>query len=228
PKAEAFRIIRSNIDFILKDLEKHTKRVFITSTRAQEGKSHTSTNLASSISFSEKKAILVEMDIRVPTIINYLKDKPTTKIGLSEFLADKSIHPEDIIIKQDDNMYLDVIPSGAIPPNPSELLMTQRVESLFDYLDGKYDYVIVDVPAVGLVSDTLLVSKFADMFIYVVSADNIDKHHLATVAKPLYANKRLPRMNMLLNGTNFDKKGYGYGYGYGNNPNRKKKWYKFF
>src|SRR5690606_39092208 len=130
-----------------------------------------------------------------------------SKVGLSDYLADKHIRPDEIVTKLDDNRYLDIIASGTIPPNPSELLMSPRVEELFNYFEDKYDYIIVDASAVGLVSDTLLVSKFADMFIYVVSADNIDKRHLAAIAKPLYADKRLPRMNLLLNGTNFDKKG---------------------
>lgn len=227
PKAESFRILRSNIDFVLKDHKTNAKKIFITSTRAQEGKSHTSINLALSISFSKKPVLLIEMDIRVPKIMQYLEEKPTVEVGLSDYLADKDINPDEIVSKIKYNNYLDVIASGTIPPNPSELLMSKRVEELFDYFEYKYDYIIVDTSAVGLVSDTLLVSKFADMFIYVVSADNIDKRHLAAVAKPLYVDNRLPKMYMLLNGTNFDKKGYGYGYGYGNNPNKKKKWYEF-
>lgn len=226
-KAEAFRILRSNIDFLLKSHGNKAKKIFITSTRAQEGKSHTSTNLASSISFSEKSVLLIEMDIRVPKVMQYLKEKQSTKIGLSDYLADKNLSPDTIVTKLKNNEYLDVIPSGTIPPNPSELLMSPRVQELFEYFEGKYDYIIVDGSAVGLVSDTLLVSKFADMFIYVVSAGNIDKRHLIAVAQPLYDDNRLPNMNLLLNGTNFDKKGYGYGYGYGNNPNKKKKWYQF-
>ncbi|REE25783.1 capsular exopolysaccharide synthesis family protein [Winogradskyella pacifica] len=227
PKAEAFRIIRSNIDFLLKKNSSKSKKIFITSTRAQEGKSHTSTNLATSISFSERTVLLIEMDIRVPKIMQYLKEKPSTEIGLSDYIADKSIKLNAIINKLKNNEYLDVISSGTIPPNPSELLMSDRVKDLFEYFEDKYDYIIVDTSAVGLVSDTLLVSKFADMFIYVVSANNVDKRQLAAVAKPLYNDKRLPNMNILLNGTDFGKKGYGYGYGYGNNPHKKKKWYYF-
>lgn len=227
PKAEAFRILRSNIDFILKEHKSGAKKVFITSTKAQEGKSHTSTNLASSISFSDKKVLLIEMDIRVPTIMNYLEEKVPRKIGLTDYIGDKSIHPDDIVVHVENNKFLDIIPSGAIPPNPSELLMSDRVQDLFDYFENKYDYILADVSAAGLVSDTLLVSKFADMFIYVVSANNIDKRQLVAVAKPLFENNRLPKMNLLLNGTDFDKKGYGYGYGYGSNPSNKKKWFSF-
>ena len=167
------------------------------------------------------------MDIRVPKIMQYLKEKPSTKIGLSDYLADKQLNPDQIVNKLKDNKFLDVITSGTIPPNPSELLMSKRVQELFDYFEDKYDYIIVDTSAVGLVSDTLLISKFADMFLYVVSADNIDKRHLVAIAKPLFEDHRLPRMNVLLNGTNFDKKGYGYGYGYGENPGKEKKWYQF-
>lgn len=227
PKAEAFRILRSNIDFTLKEQESKTKKIFITSTKAKEGKSHTSTNLASSISFSEKKVLLIEMDIRVPKIMQYLKEKPASEVGLSDYLANSKLTPGDIVTKLKSNDFLDVIASGTIPPNPSELLMSNRVEELFKYFEDKYDYIIVDGSAVGLVSDTLLIAKYADMFIYVVSANKIDKRHLVAVAKPLYEENRLPKMNLLLNGTNFDKKGDGYGYGYGNIPNKKKKWYQF-
>ncbi|MFC0605725.1 GumC family protein [Winogradskyella pulchriflava] len=228
PKAEAFRIVRSNVDFMLKGVDGRAKRLFITSTKAQEGKSHTSTNLATSISYSEKSVLLIEMDIRVPKILDYLEIAEKPKKGLTDYLADSSIKPQEVIVKRKGNPYLDIIPSGTIPPNPSELLMSDRVEELFNYFDKKYDYIIADTSAVGLVSDTLLISKYADMFIYVVSADGVDKRQLVHVAKTLYDDKRLPNMTMLLNGLKSGPKGYGYGYGYGDNPNKKKKWYQIF
>ncbi|WP_299109719.1 polysaccharide biosynthesis tyrosine autokinase [uncultured Winogradskyella sp.] len=230
PKAEAFRIVRSNIDFMLKDITGRAKKLFVTSTKAQEGKSHTSTNLATSISYSEKSVLLIETDIRVPKILDYLNltDKP--KYGLSDFIADKSLKPEDIVIKHKDNDFLDIIPSGTIPPNPSELLMSERVDFLFNYFEDKYDYIIADTSAVGIVSDTLLISKYADIFVYVVSVDNVDRRLLKHIAQPLYSKNRLPNMTMLLNGVKLGKGGgygYGYGYGYGDNSQKKKKWYKF-
>ncbi|MBV7268159.1 GumC family protein [Winogradskyella luteola] len=227
PRAEAFRIVRSNVDFMLKGVSGRAKKLFVTSTKAQEGKSHTSTNLATSISYSNKSVLLIEMDIRVPKILDYLDIKEKPKKGLTDFLADNSVKPQDIVMKQKDNSFFDIIPSGTIPPNPSELLMSDRVEELFKHFEKKYDYIIADTSAVGLVSDTLLISKYADMFIYVVSADGVDKRQLVHVAKTLYDEKRLPNMTMLLNGVKHGKKGYGYGYGYGNNPNKKKKWYQF-
>ena len=117
------------------------------------------------------------------------------------------------------NPFLDVIPSGTIPPNPAELLMSNRINELFDIAKESYDYIIVDTAAVGLVTDTLIISDNADMFIYVVSVNNVDKRQLH-IAQTHYDEKRLPNMAVLLNGT-VKKKGYGYGYG--NNPKRKKK-----
>jgi capsular exopolysaccharide synthesis family protein len=228
PKAEAFRIVRSNIDFILKDVKGRAKRLFITSTKAQEGKSHTSTNLATSISYSNKSVLLIETDIRVPKILDYLGFEQKPDKGLSDYIADSSLKPNDVIFKHKDNKYLDIIPSGTIPPNPSELLMSDRVTELFDYFENKYDYIIADTSAVGLVSDTLLISNFADIFVYVVSANNVDKRKLAHVAQTLYDEKRLPNMTMLLNGVKSNKGGYGYGYGYGTDPSNKKKWYQFW
>lgn len=231
PKAESFRIIRSNIDFMLRDIKGRSRKLFITSTVPQEGKSHTSTNLATSISFSEKTVLLIETDIRVPKILEYLGLPNNSEQGLSDYIVDKSIKPQDIVIKHKNNKFLDIIPSGTIPPNPSELLMSDRVDELFEYFDKKYDYIIADTSAVGIVSDTLLISRFADLFVYVVSADKIDRRLLQHVAYPLHAEKRLPNMTMLLNGTSINKKGYGgygYGYGYGTNPGKKKKWYQIF
>lgn len=235
PKAESFRIIKSNIDFMLRNIKGHSKKLFVTSTKPQEGKSHTSTNLASSIAHSGKSVLLIETDIRVPKMLDYLnyKESDKPKIGLSDYVADTSIKPEDVVIKHKDNEFLDIIPSGTIPPNPSELLMSDRVIDLFNYFDTKYDYIIADTSAVGIVSDTLLIANLADMFIYVVSADNVDRRLLEHVALPLYKDNRLPNMTLLLNGVSLGKKGYGgygsygYGYGYGNSPSKNKKWYKF-
>lgn len=218
PKAEAFRIIRSNIDFMLKGLDKECKTLFVTSTTSQEGKSHTSVNLATSLSYSEKKVLLIETDIRVPKIGEYLKID--TAHGLTDYISDKSLTINDVTVSLEGNPYLDVIPSGTIPPNPAELLMQPRVKELFKQAENNYEYIVVDTAAVGLVTDTLLLSQLADMFIYVVSANNIDKRQLY-VAQSLYTEGRLPNMALLLNGS-LQKKGYGYGYG--SSPTKKKGW----
>lgn len=223
PKAEAFRILRSNIDFMLNSNKNSSNTIFITSTTSQEGKSHTSINLACSLSYSEKKVLLIETDIRVPKILKYLNIKNSGKKGLSDYISDPELQSNDIIIKQENNKYLDIIPSGTIPPNPAELLMNKRVSLLFSEMKKQYDYIIVDTAAVGIVTDTLLISNNADMFIYVVSANNIVAKELQT-AQTLYDEGRLKNMTVLLNGVVQNK---GYGYGYGGNPKAKKKWYQF-
>ncbi|MCO4822014.1 MAG: polysaccharide biosynthesis tyrosine autokinase [Flavobacteriaceae bacterium] len=224
PKAEAFRMLRTNIRFALKDKKNNyrAKTIFVTSTTSQEGKSHTSINLASSLSFSGAKVLLIETDIRVPKVKDYLNVK--SEIGITNYLNDDQLSIKDVTVITDNNKYLHVISSGTIPPNPSELLMNDRINTLFTTVKDQYDYIIVDTAAVGLVTDTLLICDYADIFIYVVSAGNIDKRQLH-VAKTMFDENRLPNMHVLLNGTK-KKSGYGYGYGYGSD-HTKKKWYKF-
>ncbi|WP_066225417.1 GumC family protein [Formosa haliotis] len=224
PKAEAFRILRTNIDFMLKNIQDRAKIIFITSTTSKEGKSHTSVNLALSLSYSDKKVLFIETDIRVPKASKYLDVK--NKKGLTDFISNNSLKIEDIIIPIKHNPHLNIIPSGTIPPNPAELLMNDRIVELFHGLRLQYDYIIVDTAAIGLVTDTLLISKYADLFIYVVRANYIDKRGLH-IAKTMYDEKRLPNMTILLNDVDHKKSyGYGYGYGYGKNPNTIKRWWQ--
>jgi len=209
-KAEAFRLIRTNIEFMFPNtIKTKGKTIFVTSTTSKEGKSHTSINLAKSLSFSNQKVLIIESDIRVPKLNKYLKVPNKTGLGLTNYIIDEKINFSDIITKVDDN--LDIIPCGTIPPNPAELLLDDNLEILFNAVKNKYDYIIVDTSAIGLVTDTLLISKFADMVLYVVSANNIDKRQLH-VAQTMFDEKRLPNMVTLLNSVK-QKRGYGYGYG---------------
>jgi capsular exopolysaccharide synthesis family protein len=218
PKAESFRLIRTNIDFMLSNVTKSKGRtIFVTSTTSKEGKSHTSLNLARSMSFSNKKVLIIETDIRVPKLNKYMGVKNKSGLGLTNYIIDDKINFTDIINKVDEN--LDMISSGTIPPNPAELLMDEKLGALFNAVKNKYDYIIVDTAAVGLVTDTLLISKYADMVIYVVRANYLDKRQLH-VAQSMYSEKRLPNMVMLLNGVIHKR---GYGYGYGESPKKKRK-----
>tara|TARA_R110002073_G_scaffold244979_6_gene407100 strand:- start:109 stop:2415 length:2307 start_codon:yes stop_codon:yes gene_type:complete len=218
PKAESFRLIRTNINFMLSNVTKSKgKTIFVTSTTSKEGKSHTSLNLARSLSFSNKKVLIIETDIRVPKLNKYLGVKNKTGLGLTNYIIDDKINFNDVINNVDEN--LDMISSGTIPPNPAELLMDDKLGVLFNAVKNKYDYIIVDTAAVGLVTDTLLISKYADMVIYVVRANYLDKRQLH-VAQSMYDEKRLPNMVVLLNGVIHKR---GYGYGYGESPKKKRK-----
>ena len=187
-------------------------------------------NLAASLGVLEKKVLLIDADPQANATSGLGIDVESIELGTYQ-LIENSITAEEAIISTN-SPNLDLIPSHIdLVAIEIELVDKENRESMLKnaivHLKDKYDYIIVDTSAVGLVSDTLLISKFADMFLYVVSADNIDKRHLVAIAKPLFEDHRLPRMNVLLNGTNFDKKGYGYGYGYGENPGKEKKWYQF-
>jgi tyrosine-protein kinase Etk/Wzc len=128
-------------------------------------------------------------------------------------LSAKNLVLEDLIVKYDgyENFY--VLPAGIIPPNPAELLMNKKVDTLFETLKNQYDYIIVDTAPVSLVTDTLLIAKHADCFIYAARANFLEKRML-NIANSLYKEQKLPNMCLLLNDTD-STKGYGYGYGYG-------------
>lgn len=209
--AEAIRIIRTNLEFLLGEVNlKKAKTIFVTSTIPKEGKTFVSVNLASTIASSNSKVLLIGLDIRNPQIEKYL-DLP--EVGISNFLAKNSDNIDQYIvkIKNYENFY--VLPAGTIPPNPVELLMNNKIDTLFDELKAQFDYIIVDTAPVSLVTDTILIAKNADAFIYVARANYLDKR-LLKIAETFYKEKKLPNMSILLNDTIW-KKRYGYGYTYG-------------
>jgi capsular exopolysaccharide synthesis family protein len=220
--AEAIRIVRTNLEFVLSNLEisNKAKTIFLTSTLPKEGKTFIAINLAATIAISGKKVLLIGMDIRNPKLDEYVK---LPSRGLTNFLSTKDASISDFIVKQKGYERFDILPAGIIPPNPAELLMSKKVESMFELLKSEYDYIVVDTAPVSLVTDTLLISKNADTFVYVVRANYLDKAFLRT-PESLYKEGKLPNMCVLLNDTD-TKNGYGYGYG---QEEVKTPWYKKF
>ncbi|MFV8374692.1 GumC family protein [Flavobacterium sp. LB1P71] len=219
--AEALRIIRTNLEFMLNKVpEGQAKTIFLTSTFPKEGKTFVSVNLAATFALSGKKVLLIGMDIRNPRLDEYLT---LPDRGFTNYLSSKELVLEDLIVKYEgyENFY--ILPAGVIPPNPAELLMSKKVEVFFKDLKAQYDYIIVDTAPVSLVTDTLLIAKNADCFIYVARANFLEKRMLS-IPNTLYKEQKLPNMCMLLNDTD-STKGYGYGYGYGVKV-EKKPWYK--
>lgn len=209
--AEAFRLLRTNVDFMLGSDRSSGKTVFVTSTIGQEGKSFVGLNLAASLAISGKKTLLVGMDLRAPKILKYLNLED--KKGLTNLIMSGSMNLADYIFRAKELEGLDILPSGSIPPNPAELLMNPRIKELFDLLKQQYDYIVVDTAPVGMVTDTLLLNAYADAFVYVVRANYLDKR-LLSIAETVFKEKRLSNMAVLINGSDHSK-GYGYGYGYG-------------
>ncbi len=208
--SEAFRTLRTNIDFMKTQDNDVGRTIFITSSVAKEGKSFTAVNFSLSLALSGKKVLLLGMDLRAPKLEDYMGNDRSR--GVTNYIVDSKTNYHDYIYTTELNNNIDVLPSGDIPPNPSELLMSEKVDSLFLELKKAYDYVIVDTAPVGIVSDTLLISKYADTVVYVVRAHQLPKKML-NIALDLKNDKRLPNMAILLNGT-YGTKGYGYGYGY--------------
>jgi tyrosine-protein kinase Etk/Wzc len=225
--AEALRIVRTNLDFMLNQVpDGKAKSIFMTSTIPGEGKTFISINLAGIFALSGKKVLLIGMDIRSPKLNEYI-GLPSSK-GLTDYLSTKGAAIGDYINKLSGFEAFDVLLAGSIPPNPTEMLMSKKLDELFVQLKSDYDFILVDTAPVSLVSDTLIVAKHADTFVYVVRANHLDKRML-NIPDSMHKEKKLPNMAFLLNDTDVTK-GYGYGYGYGNygygNTPEKKPWYK--
>ncbi|MDE6467044.1 MAG: polysaccharide biosynthesis tyrosine autokinase, partial [Duncaniella sp.] len=213
---ELFRLLRSNLQFMLSD--SNNKVVLMTSTRSGEGKSFISLNLAASLALLEnKKVLLVGMDIRNPQLANYLGINPP--LGLTNYLSSDAVTLDSIIVPMPGYNKFDLIVAGPIPPNPAELLVSKKVDELFDALRERYDYIVVDTAPVGMVSDTFTLSRISDATIYVTRLNYSSMQDLSFI-EDIYQEKRLKRLSVVINGAH-TKKGYGYGYS-AKNGSRKK------
>lgn len=208
--AELFRLIRTNLQFVLGSTG--SKVVLMTSTISGEGKSFVSINLASSLALLGKKTLLMGLDIRNPKLAEYLSLPQS--VGFTRYISDENVSLDSIIMRAPLEKNMDIIMAGPIPPNPSELLQSSRVDELFAKLREMYDYIIVDSAPVGMVSDSFTLDRVADATVYVTRA-NYTTHKEIRFVNKLYAEKRLPKMTLILNGTKASA-GYGYGYGQSN------------
>lgn len=218
PMAEAFRILITNMNFMLPK-KQEAKIVFVTSTVKGEGKTFASVNLALTLATPSKKVLIIGSDIRNPQIQRYDTSKKKLK-GLTEFLYDETTNIEDLIHTSPFNPYLDVIYSGSIPPNPTELLSNGRYEILLDSLKGLYDYIIVDTAPLLLVTDTFLIADLADATIYVTRSGYTEKALIEFANKNIDSQK-IHNVGFVLNDVKKDYFGYGNKYGYGYNAKEK-------
>ncbi|UTF90536.1 GumC family protein [Elizabethkingia anophelis] len=212
--AEAFRILITNMNFILPKKE-NGKVIFVTSTVKGEGKTFTSVNLSLTLATPNKKVIIIGSDIRNPQLQRYNTARKGLK-GLTEYLYSDQTKLEDIIHVSTFNPYLDVIYSGMIPPNPTDLLTNGRYGQLLNELKIKYDYIIVDTAPLMLVTDTFLISDLADATIYVTRSKYTEKT-LIEFANSNIEQKKIRNVGFVLNDVSRNYFGYGnkYGYGYG-------------
>lgn len=229
PIAEAFRILRTNIGFLIpgKVDKKDGQIIFITSSTKGEGKTFISANLSSVYAANNKKTLLIGTDLRNPQLHNiYGLDRDDN--GLTNYLSDASINLDSIIRPNVNKNGVDVILSGPIPPNPSELLDSERFNTLIKEVKQRYDYIIVDTAPTIHVSDTLLISHYADVFLYVIRANYTDYKLTEHINKFKKLNN-IDHIGFVING--LSSKGdypYNYGYGYGYSTNKKASKFKFW
>lgn len=238
--AESLRILRTNLDYLMKSKRTTGKNnvVYVTSSVSGEGKTFLSSNLAMIFANTGKRVLLIGADIRNPKLYTFFdtkdvdnldknkKAKRSTNNGLTEYLYDDSIEAKDIVnslLVQSNT--IDVVYSGKIPPNPAELLMSERMKDLMTEMSEEYDYVIVDTAPLMVVTDTLLISDYADHMIYVTRAGVTETRVLEFPSK-LKAEGKLNGLCFVVNDVKESNLGYGgkYGYGYGKSL---KKWWKF-
>lgn len=208
--SETFRNVRINLQFML---ENGKNVILVTSTISGEGKSFVSSNLAISLSLLGKKVVIVGLDIRKPGL-NKVFNIPQKDHGITQFLTNPSMNLMDLVQPSDINRNLFILPGGAVPPNPTELLARDGLEKAIETLKTNFDYVILDTAPVGMVTDTLLIGRTADLSVYVCRADYTHKAEF-TLVNELSENKKLPNLCVAINGLELQKKKYGYYYGYG-------------
>ncbi|WP_186756312.1 GumC family protein [Echinicola salinicaeni] len=225
PKAivsESFRSLRSALFYIAS--EKKCKRILVTSSISGEGKTFVSLNLASAMALSGKKTCILGMDLRKPRISQYVG--VSNRKGLSSYLVDKATKEDIVQPTKYDNLYF--VPSGPVPPNPSELLLKSKLEDLVNELEQDFDVIIMDTPPLALVSETMDLLRFSDVNLYIVRQDYTHKKYLLMI-NDLYANDQIRNFYCVFNGLKaggdvYDFGGYNYGYGYNYSYIRKNKY----
>lgn len=225
--AEAFRILVSNLKFILPSKDT-AKVVMVTSSVKGEGKTLVSVNLALTLGNKNGRSLLIGSDIRNPQIQRY-DNEPIKSKGLTEYLYDESTSINELIHTSDTNPNCDVIYAGTIPPNPQELLSNGRYQKLISEMVNQYAYIVIDSAPLMLVSDTLNIADTADATLYVVRS-GVSRNILIDFANGLVRESKLSNVSFVINDVPKNVGGYGYGYnygyGYGYTTEKKKNWWQ--
>ena len=211
PKAaitESFRAIRTNLEYLASDSK--SKVILITSYNPGEGKTFCSINLATIIAKAGKKVLIIEMDLHKPKVQKAFNMRSDN--GVSTILIGKSEISTTILPTEIEN--LSVILSGPTPPNASEIILSKHLKELLDYARENFDYVIVDTPPIGLITDALVIMKNVDISIFVINS-KYAKKHIVTIAQEIVNTNKLKNFALLLNGVKRTRAGYYYNYGYG-------------
>jgi capsular exopolysaccharide synthesis family protein len=215
--SEAMRIIRSNMTF-MKAKSERLQSIMITSSNPHAGKTFISSNLSMSLALTNKRVILIDFDLRRRTLSKEFGQRHNRK-GLSSYLAGTFTELNDIIFNSNMNANLDIIYAGPQPPNPAEMLMSEKLDKMMEELKARYDYVIIDAVPSMMIADAQIINRLADLTIYVVREGLLDRRQLPDIER-LYTSGKFSNMSIILNGSSSNngygyRHGYGYQYGYG-------------
>ncbi|MBD5366853.1 MAG: polysaccharide biosynthesis tyrosine autokinase [Bacteroides sp.] len=207
---EAFRMLRSNLEFMIRDTDNPIKVIMVTSAIPASGKTLVSMNLAATLALKNYKVLLLDLDLRRHSLSHQLADQ--VNVGMSAYLSGSTDFRSLIINNIDGVDHLDFLPAGAVPPNPAELLGGKRLESLMEYAREHYDIVIVDCPPTESVADARIITPLVDMTLYVARVGVLDRAFLPEIER-MYRDNRYTRMGLILNGAPTSGV-YSYSYGY--------------
>lgn len=206
---EAFRVLRTNLEFMT-DKEQHSNVIVVTSFNPGSGKSFLAMNIAVSLAIKQKKVLIIDGDMRHGSTSAYVGSPQT---GLSNYLSGHVNNLKDIIVTDARHANLQFLPVGTIPPNPTELLFSDRLKQLIDTVRSQYDYIFIDCPPIEMVADTQIIEQLADRTLFVVRTGLLERSMLPELQR-IYDEKKYKNMALILNGTVGSGGHYGYRYGY--------------
>lgn len=206
---EAFRVLRTNLEFMT-DKEQHSNVIVVTSFNPGSGKSFLAMNIAVSLAIKQKKVLVIDGDMRHGSTSAYVGSPQT---GLSNYLSGHVNNLKDIIVTDARHASLQFLPVGTIPPNPTELLFSDRLKQLIDTVRSQYDYIFIDCPPIEMVADTQIIEQLADRTLFVVRTGLLERSMLPELQR-IYDEKKYKNMALILNGTVGSGGHYGYRYGY--------------
>jgi len=206
--SEQFRALRTNLSFYLKNSDQ--KIILLTSSKSGEGKSFTAINLGNILALAGKKVLLMELDLRKPGLS--VKLGVSNDIGFSNYTINDRVKVQDIIKPLNINKNMFIISSGPLPPNPAETLMSERTPGLIAELKEQFDYIIMDAPPIGIITDAQLLATYADITLYLVR-QKVTQTDQLSIVENLYTSGKMKNIGIVVN--DIISKYYGYGYGYG-------------
>lgn len=225
---EAFRILRTNLSFMA-DADHPVKVLMSTSMNPDAGKTFVIANLGAMMAYAGKRVLLIDLDVRKGALTKMFGGKRQT--GVTHYLVGQAEEARELIHPVAGCLGLDIIYSGVVPPNPAELLLSNRLDELVDAVKADYDYVLIDNVPMAVVADAAIVNRLADATLFVARAGVLDRRQLPDIER-IYKEGKMKQMALMLNGVKEEHAGYGYygyyGYGYGYGYQEKKKKKKFF